>query len=312
MPTFPFVKFTPAGNPTILVSEKGGSLAARARLAKAILHPLHLGAEQVGFVDFSARLPRLDMMGGEFCVNATRCLAVMLAEKELLRVCRDGWLRGEATVSGMDCPLALRVRPIFDAAELRAHMTDTALSPLPDVHELYDMPASYESDVELPLRGIEVSSCGTGRFLVRMPGITHLVLDRACHDFPDPQALTTACAELRRLYDLEGEEAAGCIWYDRSAGRIDPVVWVRGTDSTCYESACGSGTLAVALACVFAGSTSTGTARLMQPAGEALTVSRNLDRGTVWIGGPVRVVAQGWVRVDWAAVCPEEGPPCPY
>ena len=310
MPTFPFVKFTPTGNPTILVSEKGGSLAARARLAKAILHPLHLGAEQVGFVDLSTPLPRLDMMGGEFCVNATRCLAVMLAEKGLLRMGRDGWFRGEATVSGMDSPLALRVRPQFEAAAQSDEWADTAMSPLPDVHELYDMPACYESEVELPLHGVEVHPCGPGLFLVRMPGITHLVLDRARHDFPAPEALVEVCAAWRRRHDLEGEDAAGCIWFDRYTARIDPVVWVRGTDSTCYESACGSGTLAVALACVFAHPQGSGTARLMQPAGEALTVIRNADKASVWICGSVRVVAQGWVRVDWADARPEDGQPC--
>ena len=42
---------------------------------------LHLSGEQVGFVRFaspSEPTPRLDMMGGEFCLNATRAFAALL------------------------------------------------------------------------------------------------------------------------------------------------------------------------------------------------------------------------------------------
>jgi len=40
---------------------------------------LHLGAEQVGFIIHLDLQPRLEMMGGEFCGNASRALAVVLA-----------------------------------------------------------------------------------------------------------------------------------------------------------------------------------------------------------------------------------------
>ncbi len=73
--------FSPCGNTTILVRESSLSPADRARVAAEIIAPGHLEAEQAGYVDTAAPVPRLDMMGGEFCVNATRAFAALLAEE---------------------------------------------------------------------------------------------------------------------------------------------------------------------------------------------------------------------------------------
>ena len=69
MRVLPFTKYSPCGNTTILVRESSLSPADRARVAAEIIAPGHLEAEQAGYVDTAAPVPRLDMMGGEFCVK---------------------------------------------------------------------------------------------------------------------------------------------------------------------------------------------------------------------------------------------------
>ena len=78
MRVLPFVKYSPCGNTTILIRDTPLVPAARARCAAEIIAPGHLEGEQAGFIDLAAHVPRLDMMGGEFCVNATRAFAVEL------------------------------------------------------------------------------------------------------------------------------------------------------------------------------------------------------------------------------------------
>ena len=100
MRVLPFTKYSPCGNTTILVRESSLSPADRARVAAEIIAPGHLEAEQAGYVDTAAPVPRLDMMGGEFCVNATRAFAALLAEEGKLSP-ESGGLGGIVSVSGM-------------------------------------------------------------------------------------------------------------------------------------------------------------------------------------------------------------------
>ena len=248
MRVLPFTKYSPCGNTTILVRESSLSPADRARVAAEIIAPGHLEAEQAGYVDTAAPVPRLDMMGGEFCVNATRAFAALLAEEGKLSP-ESGGLGGIVSVSGMPERLRVRVR------RLAAHRFESSV--------LLDLPQAP------PLENV-----APGMYLVRVPGIAHLVLD-----------------------------AAGCIWLHRepSGLRITPFVWVRGTGTTYAETACGSGTLAASIVCrgVYGDG---GGLSLMQPGGEPLRVvpdgSAYPGGWAAWVGGPVRRIARGDVFVE--------------
>ena len=120
MRVLPFTKYSPCGNTTILVREASLSPADRARAAAEIIAPGHLEAEQAGYVDTAAPVPRLDMMGGEFCVNATRAFAALLAEEGRLSP-ESGGLGGIVSVSGMPERLRVRVR------RLAAHRFESAV-----------------------------------------------------------------------------------------------------------------------------------------------------------------------------------------
>lgn len=139
-----FLKFNPTENMTLLVTdpvprELQGPLAAR------LMENRSVGAEQVGYLE-KASLPgaraRLQMMGGEFCGNASMCMAVFLTRDELPP---EGEKTVEIEVSG-----AGRVK-----CALRREGPD------------------FRCRVEMPLPR-EIRRVGE-LTLVRLPGIAHFV-----------------------------------------------------------------------------------------------------------------------------------------
>lgn len=272
MRALPFAKVSPGGNTTILLAASDLTPAQRALAVREILHPNHLGGEQAGFTDMDAR--RLEMAGGEFCVNATRAFGLLLALEGALEALpsTDGVLRrqGAAFASGMPDPV------ILHAAR--------------DVHGW-----SVEARLHFP----EMPSCRRveqGVTLVALPGITHLLVEADAM----PPDWESASARLRRRHGLEECPAAGCVWWRRRDGgpRMDPVIRVREPHSLCYESACGSGALALALALNAEGERARSLA-VMQPSGIPLEV-RLEKRGrtlSAYVGGPVRLLARGHVFV---------------
>ncbi|WP_446423730.1 hypothetical protein [Mailhella sp.] len=280
MPLYPFWKVTPGGNPTILLRAQDIAPARRAAVAAGVMSPQHIGGEQVGYVRFEG-VPRLDMMGGEFCLNATRAFAAVLASQGLLQ--RHGAVHtGEVEVSGADALVRVRVTEREDElplAEACLHFS------------------------ELP----RSEACGDGLSLVRVPGIVHLVHQEGAAPLPGEGCLGAFCSDERRAFTLDGEEAVGHLWLrhadDRTDARtnsgqprslvLDPVVWVRDTATLCFESACGSGTLACALA-EHAATGATAFA-IVQPSGSALSVRmEKTEQGwDVWVGGPARLTACG-------------------
>ncbi len=267
-----FVKSSPSGNVTILVRDASLSPLERAASAAELMGPGHVAAEQVGFVDIHAVPPRLDMMGGEFCMNATRSFATLLHDEGLLELGQDGWFHGTVSVSGMKEPLQVRVRGEAGVSEAFA---------------LIDLPE------QPPLRRV-----AEGIHEVRVPGIVHLVLNAEHHPLPaDWEQHTKTLFERFRLMD---EEAAGCIWLkgDGEGGgpSLTPFVRVRETGTTCAETACGSGTLAAA-AVIWDENGDRMPLCIRQPGGDSLIVSPEASRfpggWAAWVGGTVCTIARG-------------------
>ena len=271
MAMFPFWKVTPGGNPTILLKAQDFPRHRRAEVANAVMSPQHIGGEQVGFVRLKGT-PRLDMMGGEFCLNATRAFASVLDSLGLLEY--DGSISyGRVEVSGADSLIAVRVTH----AENALPFVEACL-------HFDELPAPEEKD---------------GIRLVRIPGITHIV---QIGHMPDSRDLSDFCKAQRSAFALEEQEAVGHLWLSESeknteAGTsalvMEPAVWVRDTRSLCLESACGSGTLACALAChAHSGERQFS---ILQPSGTALSVRMEKADGgwDIWVGGPSRITASG-------------------
>ena len=268
-----FWKVIPSGNPTILLRAEDVPAPRRAFVANAVMDAQHIGGEQVGYVRLGGT-PRLDMMGGEFCLNATRAFASVLDSLGLLE--REGdTSHGLVEVSGVDEKVAVRVRHGEGLPIAEACLHFDAL-PVPEV--------------------LDGNTC-----IVRVPGITHIVQRGTV---PAPACLESFCTEQRRSLSLGEEEAVGHLWLEdkQEGGTADgetktlglaPVVWVRATATLCYESACGSGTLACALA-EHARSGST-CFNIVQPSGTPLSVrmERNGNGWDIWVGGPSRIAASG-------------------
>lgn len=273
-----FYKLSPGGNTTILVMDAESIAASeRAPMAARLMDPLHLHAEQVGYVSGVADcggngvpLARLDMMGGEFCGNASRCLAAVMA--------LEGVLEAEGTISVSGAPAPLAVRTV--------HGEDA-------VDAWVGMPVRPDAGC--------VRRLAAGISMVTLDGITHLLLDEAVHPFPGD--VVAEAARLRQRHGLDSEDAVGCIWHRETDGgpAILPVVWVRATDTTHVETACGSGTMALAQATALETGGSV-VVDVLQPSGERIAAKITWDAecalfSDAWIGGPVALIATGTARV---------------
>lgn len=279
MQRVPFAKLSPNGNTTILLRGEF-SPQVRAALSVAVMQSDHLCAEQAGAVTFFP--PRLDMMGGEFCLNATRAFAALLAFEGKLKESLEGltlYYHGHLETSGLDTPVAVRVKLHDEAtalASVRLHLPPSSAPECPEPHVC------------------------PGVWLVRLPGIQHLLVDVAQHHLPlNRDALKADSARWRNRFGLESQPAAGVIYYelpkhDERHMRIVPVVWVALTGGVCVETACGSGSLAAALV----GAAITGMQDglwSIEQAGGTLDVSLTSEEVgfSAWVGGEVRYIAEG-------------------
>lgn len=86
--------------------------------------------------------------------------------------------------------------------------------------------------------------------LVSMDGITHFIFDPKVEFRNDSKYYKKVHANITQLLNLQSKPAVGVIW-QKQVGleiKIDPIVWVKAIKSFFYETACGSGSLAVLLA----------------------------------------------------------------
>ncbi|SMP43902.1 hypothetical protein [Anoxynatronum buryatiense] len=272
-----FVKCNPTENMTILIfdpvePEKYPMIAGR------IMQENHLHAEQVGFVkppaaEASGVDSVLEMMGGEFCANATRSLAAALAfrnkpGRETEKKKGNDQLEYLLAVSGVREPVSCRVTATHHEGIYRS----AARLPLPLSVETLTF--QWEAQV----------LAGT---LVTFPGIAHLVFQT---NVDDPESFFPLVFE--QLEDRH-HEALGMMFYEPHDSRMKPLVWVRATDTLIWERGCGSGTAAVGVAlAVEARQTIRKT--IFQPGG-ALEIALEWEDGVkqIELDGEVAVVATG-------------------
>ena len=104
-------------------------------------------------------------------------------------------------------------------------------------------------------------------------------------------------SQLCHSWQLEEEPAVGAIWWRKQQGQLEmtPLVHVRDACTTFFESACGSGALALSLFLSQSGDQS--DYKILQPSGSTLTVRMRHDCGQCMaeIDGPVSLVAYGQV-----------------
>lgn len=352
MARYTFSKLIPGGNPTILLHEPDLTAGALADVSAHLMEDLHLGAEQVGalYVPGGATgakeaferppgapggLPVLRMMGGEFCVNAARCAALALARRGCLHAVAalpDARLwTGELAVSGADRPVTVLAseseQALAEALALGHPVAANGHAPPPASERLH-------CAARVDLTGSRAGMAQRGVCLVSLPGMDHLLVDTARHALPDMEGASwrSESAALRLLCGLTKAPASGVVWYEAEGGnvfRIWPAVEVKATESEHLESACGSASLALALAlsrgllgaapgagsggeapaapAAGQGGTPEGAAdasasaavpgglsvEVIQPSGRALQVYMEPSGAAAWVAGPVLLAAEG-------------------
>lgn len=263
-----YVKLDPTGNITILVTDPVARDRQAALAAQLMVDPT-VGGEQVGYLE-PAEAPearaRLQMMGGEFCGNASISTAAYLAM-------RDGIRPGETReipleVSGCKGVLQCGITALTDGYEGTVRM--------PSVSEIRSMTLSYRGDCYDVL-------------LVRMEGIAHFILkERILRD-------DRAERMLREWQDKVDEEAVGLLQWDETAGFMRPLVLVKSTGTLVWETGCGSGSTAIGvMKAMEAGDGETETA-VSQPGGvlKIRTLIREGRPEEITLTGKVRILNEG-------------------
>ena len=214
-----YVKYSPTGNITVLVTSPVPR-DRQAAVAAKLLEPDIVGGEQVGYLEIATdprAAARLQMMGGEFCGNATMSLGALLCR-------RDGLPEGEARSLRLEVSGAKGTVPCTLAREGEDWL-GTVRMPLPTAIE----------HVDLPIDGEEFRAP-----LVRMPGIAHLIV---------PAGIGLGEAEVRRFLPLWnagiGADALGALLWNAPSRFINPIVYVPSASTLVREHGCGSGTAAV-------------------------------------------------------------------
>ena len=260
------IKADPTGNATILVTTPVAA-ECRASSAEKLMRISGGWAEQVGFVSrLPDGTPRLDMMGGEFCGNASLSLAAYLAGRSALE-------ETETALSVSGAPGSVRCAVRRSGGD----WLGTVTMPLP-------LAVGEES---FPLGGEELAY-----WTVRLPGMTHVVVPRG--ELSRQQAEYVIGAWCQR----SGGGALGILLLDAAALRMEPLVFVRDTDTAVWERGCASGTAAVGayLACRSGGAVA---ADVSQPGGVIGVAARYGERRiqALSITGGVRILDEITVEI---------------
>lgn len=207
-----FAKINPCENMTILVTTPI-ERSLQPSIAEKLMAYGSVNAEQVGFLE-PASLPnarlRLQMMGGEFCGNATMSLAAYLAHTDGITNAASYLLEISGSNQALICDIR-RNGAAFDAS---------VAMPLPEKIE----------DVCLPEGSYPA---------VFFSGIVHLIVPK---DQIDAETIECRIADWCAFLNAE---ALGVILFDARSRSIRPIVYVRATGSSVWERGCGSGTAAV-------------------------------------------------------------------
>ncbi|MGL5721974.1 MAG: hypothetical protein ACRCY4_06215 [Brevinema sp.] len=203
----------PAGNTTIFVKSPTNQ-ADYSAVALFLLTKKEFKAEQIAFIHdygLDTLLPEMHMAGMEFCGNATRSFALLLAHQYPKIYHQKDFL---VKVSGATKPL-----PVYVDVE-----TSNARVSMP-----VDFQTSLFYFKNHPL------------FQVSFEGITHLIA------FDIPFSMEIFNEIKTAFYQQFNPPAFRVMFINHAKMSLTPLVFVRDINSTFLESSCGSGTVAVAV-----------------------------------------------------------------
>ena len=265
-----FVKLSPTQNMTLLITEPM-SRADYGACASALMRYESVHAEQTGFVEQASSkeaAARLQMMGGEFCGNATMALAVLVARNRGLSVGQTCslWLESPGTGELIACSVTHR----------GAYFVGEIEPPIP----------SSMDACEIEHKGMRIPF-----YKIDLPGITHLLVTASLSAAVKSELVERILTE-KEPYSRQ--DALGILFLDTTTMEMVPVVAVRSIGSLVWERGCGSGSAAAGYALSLLHQKS-GDFSFKQPGG-ILRVRSLFEEGRVRqlrVQGEVRIVAEG-------------------
>ncbi len=233
-------KINPSGNITLII-ETPVPRESQSRVAAKLME-LDSTVEQVGFEEKSDSTEmRLQMMGGEFCGNASLSAAAMLAYRNAYG---DSIIPIE--VSGAEKPLSIVIKKLGDG--------------------------EYLGTVSMPLpAGIEEVTLDSYTLpIVYFEGISHIISQGQISKEVAESSIQSWCRRLKLdglgIMNLDGD-------------KLTPYVYVDQTETAVWESSCASGSTAVA-AYLSNKASQSETVRLVQPGG-TIEVAANYCDGAI-------------------------------
>lgn len=205
----------PGGNKTAIVIGNEYSKEEKKQINDSILNE-NSDVEQVGFIDTKEN--KLEMAGGEFCVNATRCAIWQYLEGKQGEI--------ELVVSG--CKNKIKGGITKEKIVYVDMQIDKKITDLIDIEGIFN--------------------------LVKLDGILLAVVnEKDSKEFirslkEDENKSKKELKEIMSKFDTE-EKALGIILLEKeeTETKINPIIWVKEIDTLYYETACGSGSLATAI-----------------------------------------------------------------
>ena len=206
--SFKYFRANPCGNITGFVVAPVYP-GYRKAYTKCIIEQIDKDVEQVGFISpaYEGAPLRMDMMGGEFCANATRAYGLYSAGF----YDTDGLVDIEVYVSGHEGTTDV----IADVKNQKAYVA-----------------------LDAPLDKKTVKVDGKDYTLIKLHGISHLIVE----DKEDKEFVDKALEVLKKDYK---DEAYGVLFFDKENLEMIPYVYVEGSETLFREGSCGSGTVAV-------------------------------------------------------------------
>lgn len=206
--TFNYFRANPCGNITGFVVAPVYP-GYRKAYTDCIMEQIDQDVEQVGFISpaYEGAPLRMDMMGGEFCANATRAYGLYSASF----YDTDGLVDIEVYVSGHEGTTDV----IADVKNQKAYVA-----------------------LDAPIGREKLTIDGKDCTLIKLPGISHLVVEAE----EDKDFVNKALEVLKKDHK---DEAYGVLFFDKEKLEMIPYVYVEGSETLFREGSCGSGTIAV-------------------------------------------------------------------
>lgn len=228
---FDYIVADPTGNITVLITSPYTAETRQDMIRESFAK--EPSCEQVGFImPVSEDQIRLEMMGYEFCGNATLSAAAWQAGS-------SGLAKGCESIitvhsSGTDSPLRVRVRRLEGADDS------------PENDSIYGRPG-FEGTVSMPVPSV---TSFNGWPLVKVEGISHMLVPSDA--FTDDEA-EQAVREYANELDVPALGMMLCPDYDSLTSQapevcdltIRPLVYVPGSETTFWEQGCATGSTAV-------------------------------------------------------------------